>query len=81
MPDAPPHSKRAAAAHAGRDSKRPRDSKNKGYDTTDESEVFKHKSLMAAKNRRKFAKITQYVLYAIAAFIVAACVFAYFFDK
>ncbi|HIW44490.1 MAG TPA: hypothetical protein H9986_05620 [Candidatus Prevotella stercoripullorum] len=56
-------------------------SKNKGYDTTDESEVFKHKSLMAAKNRRKFAKITQYVLYAIAAFIVAACVFAYFFDK
>lgn len=82
MPDAPPHSKRAAVAHAGRDSKRPRDmSKNKGYDTTDESEVFKHKSLMAAKNRRKFAKITQYVLYAIAAFIVAACVFAYFFDK
>lgn len=53
----------------------------KNYDTTDESEVFKHKSFMAAKNRKKFAKITQWVLYILALFVIVACIFAYFIDK
>ncbi len=54
--------------------------KNKSYDKTDESEVFKHKSLTAAKNRKKFSKIMQWALYFMAILIAAACVFAYFFD-
>lgn len=45
------------------------------------SEVFKHKSFMATKNRKRFAKIMKVVLYALAIFIIAACIFAYFFDK
>ena len=57
-----------------------RNSKNR-YDQTDESEVFKHKSFMAAKNRKRFAKIMKVVLYALAIFIIATCIFAYFFDK
>lgn len=36
---------------------------------------------MAAKNRKRFAKIMQVVLYALAILIIAACIFAYFFDK
>lgn len=55
--------------------------KKKSYDQTDESEVFKHKSLMAAKNRKKFADIMQRVLYVLVALVAAACIFAYFFDK
>lgn len=54
--------------------------KNKSYDKTDESEVFKRKSLTAAKNRKKFSKIMQWALYIMAILIAAACVFAYFFD-
>lgn len=55
--------------------------KNKSYDKTDESEVFKHKSLTAAKNRKKFSKIMQWALYIMAILIAAACVFAYFFRR
>lgn len=51
------------------------------YDQTDESEVFKHKSFMAAKNRKKFAQILQWVLYVLVILIAAACIFAYFFDR
>lgn len=56
-----------------------RNSKNR-YDQTDESEVFKHKSFMAAKNRKKFAKVMQIVLYVMAVFVIVACIFAYFID-
>lgn len=41
----------------------------------DESEVFKRKSLNSQKNRKKMAKILQWVLYAVAILVVAACVF------
>ena len=44
----------------------------------DTSEVFKHKSLMAAKNRKKMAEVLRNVLICIAVLIVAACIFTYF---
>ncbi|MDO4160039.1 MAG: hypothetical protein Q4D41_06260 [Prevotellaceae bacterium] len=47
----------------------------------DESEVFKMKSFMAAKNRKRMAKITNILLIIAAVAIVAACFFAYFFDR
>jgi len=51
--------------------------KRQDYDHTDESEVFKKKSLMAAKNRKRMSKI---VLCLLAAFVVAACMLSYFFN-
>ena len=41
--------------------------KRQDYDHTDESEVFKKKSLMAAKNRKRMSKI-----------VFAACMLSYF---
>lgn len=54
--------------------------KRQDNDHTDESEVFKKKSLMAAKNRKKMSKITFVVMCLLAAFIVAACMLSYFFN-
>ena len=45
---------------------------------SDESEVFKRKSLSSQKNRKKMAKILQWVLYVVAILVVAACVFTFF---
>ncbi|MBS5875805.1 MAG: hypothetical protein KIC78_06485 [Prevotella sp.] len=47
--------------------------KRQDYDHTDESEVFKKKSLMAAKNRKRMSKIVFAVMCLLAAFVVAAC--------
>ncbi|WP_298455253.1 hypothetical protein [uncultured Prevotella sp.] len=54
--------------------------KKQDYDHTDESEVFKKKSLMAAKNRKKVSKMTFAVMCVLAACIVAACMLSYFFN-
>lgn len=54
--------------------------KKQNYDHTDESEVFKEKSLMAAKNRKKMSKIMFAVMCLLAAIIVAACLLSYFFN-
>lgn len=51
------------------------------YDRTDSSEIFKNKSLMAAENRKKMSKITYIVICVLTAAVLAACIFAYFFDK
>lgn len=53
--------------------------KRQDYDHTDESEVFKKKSLMAAKNRKRMSKIVFAVMCLLAAFVVAACMLSYFF--
>lgn len=55
--------------------------KKYNYDRKDSSEVFKHKSLMAAKNRKKISKMAYTVICVLAAAVLAACIFAYFFDK
>lgn len=44
--------------------------KRQDYDHTDESEVFKKKSLMAAKNRKRMSKIVFAVMCLLAAFVV-----------
>lgn len=54
--------------------------KKRDYDHTDESEVFKYKSLMASKNRKRMSKILFMVLCIIAALIVLACLISYFFN-
>lgn len=54
--------------------------KKQDYDHTDESEVFKHKSLMASRNRKRMSKILFMVLCIIAALIVLACLISYFFN-
>lgn len=54
--------------------------KRQDYDHTDESEVFKKKSLMAAKNRKRMSKIVFAVMCLLAAFVVAACMLSYFFN-
>lgn len=54
--------------------------KKQDYDHTDESEVFKHKSLMASRNRKKMSNILFMVLCIIAALIVLACLISYFFN-
>lgn len=54
--------------------------KKQDYDHTDESEVFKHKSLMASKNRKKLSKLTFAVLCLLAACVLAACIVSYFFN-
>lgn len=54
--------------------------KTQDYDHTDESEVFKHKSLMASKNRKRMSKILFVVLCLIAVFVIVACLISYFFD-
>lgn len=54
--------------------------KKQNYDHTDESEVFKHKSLMASRNRKKMSNILFMVLCIIAALIVLACLISYFFN-
>lgn len=54
--------------------------KKQDYDHTDESEVFKHKSLMASRNRKKMSNILFMVLCIIAALIVLACPISYFFN-
>lgn len=55
--------------------------KKYNYDRTDSSEIFKNKSLMAAENRKKMSKITYIVICVLTAAVLAACIFAYFFDK
>lgn len=45
---------------------------------TDESERFKRKSLNSQKNRKKMAKILQWILYIIAFLIIVACFYTYF---
>ena len=55
--------------------------KHKDYEMIDESEIFKQKNLASAKNRKKFAKITRWTMYVLAALTIAACAFAYFIDK
>lgn len=57
-----------------------RKNKRQDYDHTDESEVFKKKSLMAAKNRKRMSKIVFAVMCLLAAFVVAACMLSYFFN-
>lgn len=54
--------------------------KKRDYDHTDESEVFKHKSLMASRNRKRMSNILFMVLCIIAALIVLACLISYFFN-
>lgn len=54
--------------------------KKQDYDHTDESEVFKHKSLMASKNRKRMSKILFVALCIIAVLIIAACIISYFFN-
>ncbi len=54
--------------------------KKQDYDHTDESEVFKHKSLMASRNRKRMSNILFMVLCIIAALIVLACLISYFFN-
>lgn len=54
--------------------------KKRDYDHTDESEVFKKKSLMAAKNRKRMSKIVFAVMCLLAAIIIAACLISYFFN-
>lgn len=57
-----------------------RRNKRQDNDHTDESEVFKKKSLMAAKNRKRMSKIVFAVMCLLAAFVVAACMLSYFFQ-
>lgn len=47
------------------------------YEHTDESEVFKRKSFNSQKNRKKMAKILQWILYVIAFLVVAASIYTY----
>lgn len=54
--------------------------KKQDYDHTDESEVFKHKSLMASRNRKRMSKILFVALCIIAVLIIAACIISYFFN-
>lgn len=54
--------------------------KKQNYDHTDESEVFKHKSLMVSRNRKRMSNILFIVLCIIAALIVLACLISYFFN-
>lgn len=54
--------------------------KKRDYDHTDESEVFKYKSLMASKNRKRMSKILFVALCIIAVLIIAACIISYFFN-
>lgn len=54
--------------------------KKQNYDHTDESEVFKHKSLMASRNRKKMFNILFVVLCLIAIIIILACLISYFFN-
>lgn len=54
--------------------------KKQNYDHTDESEVFKHKSLMASRNRKKMSNILFVVLCLIAIIIILACLISYFFN-
>lgn len=54
--------------------------KKQDYDHTDESEVFKYKSLMASRNRKRMSKILFVALCIIAVLIIAACIISYFFN-
>lgn len=54
--------------------------KKQDYDHTDESEVFKHKSLMASRNRKKMSNILFVILCLIAIIIILACLISYFFN-
>lgn len=54
--------------------------KKQNYDHTDESEVFKHKSMMASRNRKKMSNILFVVLCLIAIIIILACLISYFFN-
>lgn len=54
--------------------------KKQDYDHTDESEVFKHKSLMASKNRKKMSRLTFVMLCLLAACVAAACLLSYVFN-
>ncbi len=47
----------------------------------DESEEFKKASFLAAKNRKRLAKITYVLLVLLALAVAAALFFAYFIDK
>jgi len=47
----------------------------------DDSEIWKHKTLASAENRKKFARWTTVLMCVVAGLIVAACVLAYFFDR
>ncbi len=56
--------------------------KNKHYEEiSDESEIFKRKSLSSIKMRKKARKITTILLILLSALIIAACIYAYFFDE
>lgn len=55
--------------------------RKENYDTTDESEVFKHKNFAATRRRKKAAAIMTAIMYIAAAIVVLACIFAYVFDK
>lgn len=55
--------------------------RKKNYDTTDKSEVFKHKNFAATRRRKKAAAIMTAIMYIAAAIVVLACIFAYVFDK
>lgn len=46
----------------------------------DSSEEWKNKSLTAAKNRKRFARFMNILLSILAALVVLACIYAYFFD-
>lgn len=55
--------------------------RKKDYDTTDESEVFKHKNFAASRRRKKAVAILTVAMYIAAALVLLACIFAYVFDK
>ena len=55
--------------------------RKENYDTTDESEVFKHKNFAATRRRKEAAAIMTAIMYIAAAIVVLACIFAYVFDK
>ncbi len=54
------------------------DKKHHGHEHADGSEVFKRKSLNSQKNRKKMAKLLQWVLLVVASLVVAACIYTYF---
>lgn len=56
-------------------------SKTHKNEHVDESEVFRNHSLSLRQRRQKMQKIMYVVVSLVMITIVAACVFAYFFDK
>lgn len=51
------------------------------HEHIDSSEEWKRKSLTSAKNRKKFARWANVALLILALIVIAACVWAYFFDR